>query len=175
MVTKERLQELINQKATIWHDDYGEIILDKDCEICEVRSMNGIHMQWVLCFEYEYNNKKQWGGLHIDELEEDIETAKWKYEMHTQRTEFFEPPVYEEWLKREIFEFYSKDHKNYAISVCLEFDFFESPAKDYIVITNVNDFDHHKLFCAEKTKDNYIKACEYARNLFLGKENENEN
>ena len=171
MIERERLQELIEQKATIWHDDYGEIELNEECEICRVTPVIvDVVIGYVLCGKSgEYNYE-----LDIDELEEDIKTAKWKYEMHTQRPEFFEPPIYEEWLKKEIFEFYSKDHKNYAISVCLEFDFFESPAKDYIEITNLNDFDHHKLFCAEKTKDNYIKACEYALNLFLGKENENE-
>ena len=49
MITRERLEELIEQGATIWHNEWEEIKLDKNtCEICEVQSVTGKHISWCL-------------------------------------------------------------------------------------------------------------------------------
>lgn len=163
MIAKERLKELIEKGATIF---------GIDC-VLGTSEMREIALNEDMFIGGDYLYQYDW-CIAIKDLYETQEQAEWVAKMHTERTEKFCPPIYEQWLNKEIFEFYSKDHKNYAISVCIEFDFFESPAKDYIEITNVNDFDHHKLFCAEKTKENYEKAVLYAKALFEGKENDNE-
>ena len=41
MISKERLQKLIKQEATIWADDYGEIQLCEKSEVCRVISCEG--------------------------------------------------------------------------------------------------------------------------------------
>lgn len=157
MIKKERLEELLKQGAIIWHNDYGEIKLgETNCEIAEVRTMSGVHMQWVLCFEYEYNNKKQWAELDIEELEENIESAKWHYEIDANRIEYFEPPTWEEFEREhKPYRFISKGGLRETI---------------YIFDKNVNNklLSAGSKFFGKPTKENYIKACEYARSLFLG-------
>lgn len=154
MIERERLQELISQKATIWHDDYGEIILDEGCKICEVRSMNGVHMQWILFFEYEDNNKSQWVELDIDELEEDIETAKWNCEMHAERPEYFRPPL--ELKDNEKYKFTTAKGGKMSISK------FVRQSGD--VEWWLSYVGTHRTFYS------YTEAVEYARKLFIGEE-----
>lgn len=43
MITEERLKELIDQKATIWADDYGEIQLCDKSEVCATIAFTGNH------------------------------------------------------------------------------------------------------------------------------------
>lgn len=155
MIEKSRLEELIEQNAIVWHDDYGEIKLANSCEICDVRSMNGTHISWFLCFKYEYNNKIHWGEVDITELEEDLENAKWHYEIDGSRTEYFAPPTWEQ---------FEREHKPYHF-------INKSGLREtiYIFDKNVNNklLSAGSKFFGKPTKENYIKACEYARALFL--------
>lgn len=164
MIEKERLEELIEQGATIWHDDYGEITLNEDCEICEVRSMSGVHLNWVFCFEYEYNNRKQWAELDIVELEEDVEVGKWKYEYHTTRPLEFRPCSYEQMVQTSINYCYTYDFvDNFLIQCQIYVDFEEN----YICI---NRGAFTPFVIEDVTKENYTKAVEMAYKLFKGEE-----
>lgn len=162
MITKERLQELINKKAIIWHDDYGEIKLDKEtCEICETLAFDhnskAIHGH-ILQFHYVYENEKHVDDFDIDELEEDVETAKWNYENTRTRIETLTMPTYEKFVEKSYFDFISKDGANIVLS---DTNFFE--------ITEFYDGDYVKTyFKKELTKENYKIACEICLKLFTG-------
>lgn len=151
-ISKERLEELIKQGATIWHDDYGEINLDKKfCDICEVKSLQDAHIGWVLFFEYEYENVRHSADVEIEALEEDVETAKWHYEMDCSRIERLDLPTWEEFYNGfDDVEFYGKDKKHYLISA----DYGEE---------DINLIEKFPL-----TKDGYLSACRLAKKLFLG-------
>ena len=160
MIEKERLEELIKQGATIWHDDYGEIELNAtSCEIAEVRSITGVHLQFVLCFEYECNNQKHWGEFDIQELEENVENAKWHYEMDCARIERLELPNWEE-KNCIIYTFYSPIKKG---GQQYEFRLFKG---GNITIWRTDDM--YKVFNESATKENYTIACRKAKELFLG-------
>ena len=78
MITKERLEELIEQGATIYLDflsNFQEIKLDKS---------NTVSEHFYFDNEYHYNLKK---------LFETREEAEWVAKMHTSRTEYFKPPL----------------------------------------------------------------------------------
>lgn len=90
------------------------------------------------------------------------EDAEFIVKMYAERTEYFDPPTWEEFEKQcKPYYFISKGGLRETI---------------YIFDKNVNNklLSAGSKFFGKPTKDNYIKACEYARNLFLGKENENE-
>ena len=77
MITKERLQELINQRATIWHDDFGEIKLNEKCEILDTFGFDNKHQPIegsILRFYYIYDNQLQYEDYDITELEENVES-----------------------------------------------------------------------------------------------------
>lgn len=159
-ISKERLEELIEQGATIWHDDYGEIKLDKNsCEICEVKSLNDIHMGWVLYFDYSYDNVTNHTEVNIEHLEEDVEIAKWHYEMDCSRIEYLNLPTYEEMLEKRHFSF-SQKLRSYPATIRFEI------GRDIIWVEDKNTL--HWNWCGI-TKENYIEACRLAKRLFLGK------
>jgi hypothetical protein len=157
MIERERLQELINQGVTIYEVKYGKVnpvLLKNKIRFVSEKSP-------VIVFE-PIPNEKYKHHKYFDKLYETQAEAEWVAKMHTQRTEFFEPPTWEEFEKQgEPYYFIGK-----------------GGIKERIYIYNNNG--RRKLlssgckFWGTPTKDNYIKACEYARNLFLGKENENE-
>lgn len=159
MITRERLEELIEQGATIWHNEWEEIKLDKNtCEICEVQSVTGKHISWCLYFEYEWNNTKQHTTVHINELEEDVETSKWHYEMDCERTERLTLPTWEEFIEMEEFCFFQKNHKQTIIRVL---------GTKYLGV----ETNFERYYTGDLTKENYIKACRKAKELFLGESN----
>lgn len=176
-ISKERLEELIEQGATIWHDDYGRICLDKNnYEICELVSLSNIHIGWVLWLEYEYNGEMHNTEVNIEELEEDVETAEWHYEMDCSREEKFQLPTWEEIKgknfvitfcgKPKITDYFDAIWHTYdgrfRLNCCVEEKYIsiydDLPCEDY--------FDSPKKF--PYTKDGYLSACRLAKKLFLG-------
>ena len=80
--------------------------------------------------------------------------------MHTSRTEKFEPPTWEE---------FERQHKPYHfISKC------GLRETIYIFDKNINNklLSAGSKFFGKPSKENYEKAVEYARKLFLGVEDE---
>lgn len=73
MISKERLQELIGQKATIWADDFGEIQLCDNSEVCKTIAFTGNHqIQEGYCLSgFIYNGKFISNNIEPEELEEE--------------------------------------------------------------------------------------------------------
>lgn len=164
MITKERLEKLIKQGATIWHDDYGIIKLDNECEICEGISFDCNHQQTIhqiLCFNYYYNNEKHNSNVEIDELEEDVENAEWHYNMDAQRVEKLILPSWKDLEKKKEFfrvPFIGKDGALYGL--CVDFE----DKWCGIDVDGNCEIDHIDVM----TKENYKHICDICRKLFLG-------
>lgn len=85
--------------------------------------------------------------------------------------EKFEPPTWDKFKDDKYFLFYSNEHKCFSVEIVLSIDIStENESEEYIAISDVNDFNHNMLFKEKLNKENYIKAVEYARKLFLGEE-----
>lgn len=164
MISKERLQELIDQKETIWTDDYGEIQLCDNSEVCETISFTSNHQtQFGYCLSgFMYNNEFVSNNIEPEDLEENVERGEWNFEIHTNRLERFEPPVWEDFVNiispkgSMSYDFVSKDKESCEIYV----DF------SYQEITILGEFGGYGEW--QLSKENYIKACTIARKLFLG-------
>lgn len=182
-ITKERLEELIEQGATIWHNDWEEIKLDKNtCEVCEVRSMSGMHLNWFLCFEYNYNDQKHWEEIDIEELEEDVYNAKWHYEMDARKDYWLKFPTWKE--IENIIEQKKKfglNHSDrilariitndsiYYFKLCKDLDLFTFELKQIYIGEDLCEQLTSKfpIGLGNATKSNYQKVCQKCRELFL--------
>lgn len=167
MISKERLQELIDKKATIWADAYGKIQLCDKSEVCDTIAFTGNHQiqeGYCLC-GFVYNNEFIRDNIEPDGLEEDVEKGEWQYEMHASRLERFAPPVWEEIQ-------YTKHYFVYKFSIKENYDFFGriTILKDFNIKVSglVQGVLFEEYFNEAASKDNYIKACTIARKLFLG-------
>lgn len=167
MISKERLQELIDKKATIWADDYGEIQLCDKSEVCDTIAFTGNHqIQEGYCLSgFVYNKEFISDNIEPDGLEEDVEKGEWQYEMHASRLQQFDPPVWEEIQ-------YTRHYFVYKFPIKDEYDFFGriTILKDYSIRVSglVQGVLCEEYFDEAASKDNYIKACMIARKLFLG-------
>lgn len=160
MISKERLQELIDEKSTIWTDDYGEIQLCDKSEVCRVISCEGESY----CLSGFIDNGKFLPFAVIpEEMEENVEKGVWQCEMYASRLERFEPPVWEDFLEKKDYVFYQKSHKEVIIRSGAIM-FANGTTREYVVVENVFE----SFYTGDLTKDNYIKACTIARKLFLG-------
>ena len=155
MISKERLQELIDKKATIWADRYGEIQLCEKSEVCRVISCEGESycLSGFIC-----DGEFLPFAVIPEEMEENVEKGNWEYEMHASRLERFDPPVWEEINEDTdwIFRFFTRDGRDYR--------FIVSGVLEYIEL----DSEYSESYYFDFTKEDYIKACTIARKLFLG-------
>lgn len=159
-MTKERLEECIKQRATVWIDNFGEYKLDeKHCEICKINDLRGNFLgRYCFWYEYDYNGEKCQNECELEDIEENVERGKWHWEMDACRTERFEPPMWEEIENHFTFKWFNDG---------IEYIFMVDKKNDIVAIETVfdpciNEFDEHA------TKENYEKACEIVRDLFKG-------
>ncbi len=154
-MTKERLEELIKQGATIY-PDYGPAI-----------SLNAVKspkvVEDIAGYELQFLSKNASVSVYINDLyetekERDICVAQkeWVVKTHAERTERFEPPMWEDIENDFVFKFLVND--------CL-FRFYVD--KDLCDIFG-QPFDGDDCYLVSKpaTKENYEKACEVVRDLF---------
>lgn len=169
MITKERLEELIEKGATIWYlsrnNDNNErtIIKEISLENCKAIIRDFSNKQNVFIgIEVILKSKKFVVDRNeFDYLFETKEEAEWHKEFGCiERTERLELPTWEE---------VSRDLKNV-------------PAGNYVIaevddlsieyVKYNNDFivyeDKFSELEVEATKEGYIKACRKAKELFLG-------
>lgn len=160
-MTKERLEELIKQGATVWIDDFGEYKLDeKHCEICKINDLRGNFLgRYCFWYEYDYNGEKCHSECEFEDIEENVERGKWHWEMDACRTERFEPPMWE-----EIENYY--DFRFVVNNKCLRL--YIRKDVDCIVLFTEDD---DRIFEASATKENYEKACEIVKKMFKGESN----
>ena len=157
MITRDRLEELIQQKAKIYSTHWKEEVdLSLPCEI----EYDGVGREFLLVQEDKDHRPSYW----LQNLTEDVETAKWEEEFGCiERVECLTLPTWEEFesKKSKGIGFWAKDTN------C----FFELYEKDKKIIV----FDHdcnYEYFNQKATKENYIKACRIAKRFFLGENNE---
>lgn len=155
MISKERLQELIKQEATIWADRYGEIQL---CEKSEVRRVISCEGESYCLSGFIYDGEFSPFAVTPEEMEENVEKGNWKYEMHASRIERFEPPLWEEINENTDWRFYffTRDGRDYWFTV-----------NGIIECIDLNS-EYSESYYFDFTKEDYIKACTIARKLFLG-------
>lgn len=162
MISKERLQELIDQKATIWSYRWGEIQLCDKSEVFIIFDVSHKEIGYRLS-GFIGKDKYQGGYIPPEELEEDVEKGKWQCEMYAIRPERFEPPVWEDFLEKKDYVSLSKSHKEVIIRSGAIM-FANGATREYVVVEN----NFERFYTGDLTKDNYIKACTIARKLFLG-------
>ena len=159
MITKERLQELIEKEALIFY------ILNNSVALLRLNNSYGISVEE---YNKEHNCKPQFyhsgyvfqNICDADKIFETEEDAKWELEMTATRTETLKLPTWEEFIKErdmEEFGFYSKYHKYTTLKVISD---------KYLAVED----NWERYYTGELTKENYIEACNLAKRLFLGEE-----
>ena len=153
MISKERLEELIEQGATIYEVKYNNInpvsLKNKIRFISEKYS--------VVAFEPRPNEKYK-HHKYFDKLFETLEEAEWHKEFGCiERTERLVLPTWEEFKNDGEFSFLDKQG--------FEWDLY-SP-DDETRISLVGGYNHFEY---EYSKENYTLACRRAKELFLGEE-----
>ena len=96
-------------------------------------------------------------------MREDVDRAKWERDMTAERTERFEPPM---WDEIEDYSYRFVWQKQFILLDIHKDDDDESDMS-YIHIYNFTDngYIFYKIG-DDATKENYIKACEIVRDLF---------
>lgn len=148
MITAERLEELIKQGATVYHIDGLEIKL-----LCNLVEVCGDTLYAPAGFQWSIKN-----------LYETKDQAEWVLKTVAERTERFEPPMWEdiELEKRYVFRFIINN----------EFIYFKVGKHENAKFNNITIFNitgDKMIFSkwdSDTTKENYIKACERVRDLF---------
>lgn len=165
MITKERLEELIkeNKKVyytqnhpltedAVWIDLTGaEIIPSQECVALSYKIYN--NYGYVNCFPFKW----------LYETKEDAEFAL-SYK-RIPKTEYLDLPTWEEFCELD------------KLIVNYEFQFFGNDKVIYLLyfidhkeISVWNLMEGKVEFNKKATKENYIKACELCKKLFLGEE-----
>ena len=142
-MTKERLEELHKQGATIIRvtgqglsRTVSKFYLDPSCE-------------------YYFDD------YDLSIVYETEEHYKWQQKTYTERTERFEPPMWEEIENKYFFRFMLGEQ---FCDFCVCKSYHASWTNDIFVGSE----NGHTYFATEATKENYIKACEIVRDLFGG-------
>ena len=141
-ISKERLKELIEQDKVFYWVFNKEIRM-----LCNL----SVPTYW----------KKNW-ELYGKDCFENREDAEFVAKYHTSRVEKFEPPTYEEFKQGKFYHFISKDCF-YSLSPNLVHD-------EVVIYECVHGGGYFIVYKQPLTKENYYKAVEIARKLFLGEE-----
>lgn len=149
MMERERLQELINQGATIYEVKYGKVnpVSLKN----KIRFVSEKYP--VIAFEPRPNEKYK-HNKYFDKLYETQYEAEWVAKMYTERPEYFRPP------------FELKDNEKYKFTTAkggkVSISKFVRQSGD--VEWWLSYVGTHRTFYS------YTEAVEYARKLFIGEE-----
>ncbi len=162
MITKERLQQLIEQGATIWAVNF----YNKDIEKLELNS----NLDAVNAGEFMKYDIKQYYYFHYSfenlfETKEDAEFAL-RFKRIQKPPEFLDLPTWEEFITNDKYNYYGSSYfsfDNYRLIVKLpsEDDDCEFIGIDVDGNTEIYHWE-------EATKENYLEACEICRKLWLG-------
>ena len=156
MIEKKRLEELIEQGATIYEVKYNNIN-----PVSLTNKIRFISEKYpVIVFEPRPNEKYK-HHKYFDKLFETKEEAEWHKEFGCiERTETLELPTWEEFIEMEEVCFWKKNHRQTVIRVL---------GTKYIAV----ETSYERFFIGDLTKESYIKACRKAKELFLGKQEVN--
>ena len=147
MISKKRLEELIEQDAIIYGLYFMGVIPINIRKGDYVEQNGTLHTQEKAgCYNYFYN----------EQLFETIEEAEWYKEFGCiERTERLELPTWEEFIEMEEVCFWKKNHRQTVIRIL---------GTKYIAV----ETSYERFFTGDLTKESYIKACRKAKELFLG-------
>ena len=163
MITKERLKKLIEECATIYSNDYGEIQLIKENDL--ILYENGQNNYILYALE---PNKKYHNEIFDEDLFETKEEAEFSLEFQNiTRTETLNLPTWEELNKKVD----TIPNMFWQIAKCSEFILFlqtDKTLNNAQIILRGNDYTYNWGL----TKENYLEACKIAKKLFLGEEYE---
>ena len=142
MITSERLEELIKQEEWVW-------LIDDEQKCFGLKLSNKFHIK-----DNSLRSEVETVYATLNNIFETKDRAEWALKTIAERTERFEPPMWEDIELPYHYRFtinnslYVFDISNGKITILKQFkclyDLFEKPA----------------------TKENYIKACEIVRDLF---------
>lgn len=165
MISKERLEELIEQGATIYVRDIYNVVGSID--FCEYEGRI-----FKNCFQFRvkikpnlsnyYGCEPNWSDdILLENIFETKEDAKWYKEFGCiERTERLELPTWEEFYNGEFCHFISKECK-YSLSP----DLIHNTIFLYECVWGGGFYIHSRW---ELTKENYTLACRKCKELFLG-------
>lgn len=167
MITKERLEELIKQGATIWCSyklNYTVIevnLTDKDRFLIYRDDMS------ILDRDTEYT-------YQLKNLFETKKQAKWCLDNTFERTEKLALPMWEEFYNHDKtidnyrILFTSKDKERIELCICGNID--EADPESIVIFNLDNDLDQSYLFDKLANEENYKEACKLCGKLFAGEE-----
>ena len=185
MITKERLEELIEQGATIYSTHWGEEIdLSQKCEVIKKKFYDG-KVRLVLIVHEDDEHSPHY---LLQNLTEDIEGAKWQEEFgNITRTERLELPTWQQ--IENIIEQKKKfglNHSDrvlariitndsiYYFKLCKDLDLFTFELKQTYIGEDLCEqlTSRFPVSLGKATKENYTLACRKAKELFLGEKDE---
>lgn len=155
MISKERLEKLIEQCATVYDpdtlwDSIGEIKLNKNMKIKNGRldgDLGDLGLEGAMCS----------CSIPLNDLVETKEEAEWHLEFgNITRTERLELPTWEEFDEEKFIWFVDKKQNQ----CCLYY--LNIANKIFINVSG------EVIEIGDLTKENYILACRKCRELFLG-------
>ena len=168
MITKERLEELIKEKAEIYYI-INKTFIAGYSSISEIMSYKLNEPDYYivddncLCLMKIQNNEEDYCvyAWKLQELFETKEEAEWELEFgNITRTETLRLPSWEEVCDGCITEFCFIDTKKGKHNVYI--------SDEGISITSLTLYEDR--FWNKLTKENYIEACKICKKLFLGEE-----
>ena len=157
MITKERLEELIKEGATIWWLP-GKMAL----KICLNDSYYVDYQDMLCCKRLNYNERIE----HISWLFETEEQAEWHLKYHKNRIETLDLLMWEDFIKEDnfVFKFYVKK-KEYSMYIFVK----NKNTNNCRILIRADDREQDWLVFEEPaTEENYIKACDLCLKLFEG-------
>lgn len=179
-MTEERLEELIKQEAEIYVVADNHIFkykLEK-----KLRPFIGYNGLWVDVFNIPYDYRLNQIFETEADAEKELERQMWKEKTTAERTERFEPPMWEEIKDTYEFHFTCQNYTHKRTDGIIEtiytpqcFMFYvhksEQPNYNRVMIRNYRVYELNiEVFDEPATKENYEKACEIVRGLFKGVE-----
>lgn len=159
MISKERLEELIEQGATIWNIT-GDVLMKY-----KLNKYNYVDSgDLMYCNQYfiehligKYEN--------LFETEED---ARWELEMTATRTETLKLPTFEKVFEQDrCLDCYTKEFAITKTDIVMGICLFGVDFTNKVVEVSVGA---DKMFTGELTKENYIEVCKLCKKLFKGEE-----
>lgn len=167
-ITKERLQELIKQGATIWEYNYEPFIAGYSSiiHINPLQLDNNCYIEDDKLYTQRAEERSDF-DIFEAELKDIFETrkqAEWALKYHATRTEYLDLPTWEEFKSGKKVKFIDFYGHHYT---------FEMKDEDYIWLTFKTIFDDSEIivkFDEPATEENYIKACDLCIKLFKGEE-----
>lgn len=162
-MTKERLEELIEQEGLIF-DKYGNKIVLKNADVYFTVSQNRL---------VKMNKLPNFGIDHweLNEIFETKDRAEWALKTTAERTERFEPPMWEDLLEKDLYVFtFVKDGEVYDFICNNYLDKVDIRLEQRLVGYSSKPVTTCQFDGA--TKEDYEKACEIVRRLFKGERND---